>query len=327
VKYLIGKSNIAHTRSIMVTEWYDRAKPNDGFFFIDSDHTFTADDILRVVNLQGDIHAGIYANKARMPTSFPLAGGFDERAENIPLKYAGTGFMFFRRPAIQRIYEWMKTVEGIDRVTISDIPGSNEYAVIPLFNEVIEPPRPSGQRFWLGEDFSFCWRAGQAGLKLMGCISHTLGHEIPFLVYNDTPRRGPKAWPPNSIVIYCGAKPLPPADHLDILSLVSKGYIITIFSTDPVLEEGPVQFKRMEEFHAADAFDTVILDQDSLSILDSLGGNSRRIIIQFTKLVDTLPYSIRRATKIRFSDSAVEDRFKSIIPDSIRCNGKLSEIL
>lgn len=325
-RFLIGKSNIAHSRSVIVTDWYDKAAPDDGFFFIDSDHTFTADDILRVIGLKGDINAGIYANKARLPTSFPLAGGFDEKAENIPLKYAGTGFMFFRRSALDAIYAWMRTTEGIDRVTISDIPGSPEYAVIPFFNEVIEPPRADGKRFWLGEDFSFCWRAGQAGLRIMGCVTYTLGHEIPFLIYNDGARRGPVQWAPGTVVVYCGAKRLDPRAHLDYLSLMAKNYRVVIFSTDTPTEDGPILFKRYEEFQVADTFDTLVLDQDGLTLLEKVGG-AQNFIVEFSRPTDSLPLAIQRSTRVRFWDVNTEERYRTLIPDHIRYVGRLSDLL
>jgi hypothetical protein len=54
-KYLLGKSNLSHARSVLVTEWYETAEEDDGFFFIDTDHTFTADDIVRDNLYTGDI--------------------------------------------------------------------------------------------------------------------------------------------------------------------------------------------------------------------------------------------------------------------------------
>ena len=92
VKYLLGKSNLSHARSIMLTEWYDNSKKNDLFMFIDSDQTFTYEDILRVIEQKGDLRAGIYANRASMPTSLPEGDGFIS-AENNPLLFAATGFL------------------------------------------------------------------------------------------------------------------------------------------------------------------------------------------------------------------------------------------
>jgi hypothetical protein len=131
-KYILGKSNLSHARSVLVTEWYESASDEDGFFFIDTDHTFTEEDILRVIRQDGDLNAGIYCNRSRDPTCFPLAGGFDEKAENIPLKYAATGFLFFRKKALVQIHEWMKLHEGLDRIMISDFPDHIESRIILL---------------------------------------------------------------------------------------------------------------------------------------------------------------------------------------------------
>ncbi len=259
--YILGKSNLSHARSVLVTEWYEQAAEEDGFFFIDTDHTFTAQDILRVIGLEGDINAGIYCNRARDPTCYPLDGAFTELAENIPLKYVATGFMFFRKSALVRIHEWMKATEGLDRVVISDYPGHIEQRTIPFFHSVMEPPRPDGKRFWLGEDFSFSYRAFEAGLKLRGCVTYTLGHEIPYVVFNDKPRRAPRTWHPQLVIVYAGNRVVSEEDAMAVCQpALSKGRPVIFFCANlQPFAEKLVAVRRYEEFHSHDTFGTLIV--------------------------------------------------------------------
>lgn len=259
--YILGKSNLSHARSVLVTEWYDQAANEDGFFFIDTDHTFTAEDILRVIGQEGDLNAGIYCNRGKEPTCFPENGVWAEKADNIPLKYAATGFLFFRKKALVQIHNWMKEIEKLDRVTISDIPGHVEQHTIPFFHSILEPPRDDGKIFWLGEDYSFSWRAIQAGLKIRGCITHTLGHEIPYVVFNDKPHRAPRIWHPSTFVVYAGNQCL---EESHLTSLYSKladlNITLFVFSANPTPFQNPrILTKRYEEFHSQDQFSFLLI--------------------------------------------------------------------
>jgi len=298
-KYLLGKSNLSHARSVLVTEWYETAAEEDGFFFIDTDHTFTADDILRVVGLEGDLNAGIYCNRSKDPTCFPLDGGFSNQAENIRLKYAATGFLFFRKKALDAIHTWMKQTEGLDRVMISDFKDHIESRVIPFFHAVLEPPRESdGKRFWLGEDYSFSYRAIQAGLKIRGCISHTLGHEIPYVVFNDKQRREPVLWTQNTISVYCGNTAPDPALLVECSLLTTKGYQVVLFSnTATPSTNASIHMHRYEEFVPADQFHRLILwGSEHLSLLSHIQklGNTYLVLTKQVLLVPTLIYNVAK---------------------------------
>jgi len=318
MQYLIGKSNIHHARSVMVTEWYEKANDEDGFFFIDSDHTFTAEDILRVVNLEGDLNAGIYCNRNRDPTCFPLHGVFTDQAENIPLKYAATGFLFFRKKALKTIHTWMKETEGLDRVIISDFPDHIESRTIPFFHSIMEPPRASdGKRFWLGEDFSFSYRAIQAGLKLRGCITYTLGHEIPSILFNDKPRRGPIQWQTNVVSIYCGAQ-LPSQSLLNQCHVLTvKGFPVILYSLlyeESNMMEDMILKKRYEEFHVSDQFSTLVLwGSATLAALDHTH-HVPVIYAMLEQFLPNLPSSIQRVKTILFPDETVKSQYTSLMP-------------
>lgn len=269
IKYLLGKSNLSHARSIMVTEWYDRSQPDDLFMFIDTDHTFLDDDIIRVIRQEGDLRAGIYANRASGPTSIP-DGGPISLAENAPLAFAATGFLCFTYQACTTIHSYMKQYEKLDRVIISDnIP--TEDNCIPFFHPIITELNTNGKPYWLGEDFSFSLRAKRAGLKIVGATIHTLGHEMPFIVHNDKPLRNPIKWEQKSIVYYCGNSRVRfgPNDTklggseqaVVFLSkeLAKHGYKVTVYgNVHPTVQDG-VTFSRHEEFVIKDKFDTIIL--------------------------------------------------------------------
>jgi len=270
-KYLLGKSNLSHARSIMVTEWYDNAKTDDLFMFIDTDQTFTADDILRVISQKGDLRAGIYANRAQNATSIAADGETFSASENTPLAYAATGFLCFTYEATKLIHEYIKNKEHIDRVIISDdIPIENNC--IPFFNPIIGNVNNNGKTYWLGEDFSFSLRARRAGLKIVGAIIHTLGHEMPFVVYyNKSLKKDPITWEKDSIVYYCGNSRVrfSPEDtslggsEQAVVNLskafAERGKHVTVYgNVKPGFYDG-VRYVRVEEFNVKDKFDKIIL--------------------------------------------------------------------
>jgi hypothetical protein len=257
-----------------------------------------------VIAQEGDINAGIYCNRARDPTCFPLEGGFSELAENIPLKYIATGFMFFRKKALTQIHTWMKEKEGLDRVVISDFPGHIEQRTIPFFHSIMEPPRADGKRFWLGEDFSFSYRAFEAGLKLRGCITYTLGHEIPYVVYNDKPRRAPRTWHPQLVVIYAGNRVVSEADVLSLCQpALSKGRPVVLFCANlEPFSEKLVAVRRFEEFHGQDTFSTLIVyGTDGFQAIANLPP-VQNLYAYIDRRVDSMPSLLLNAKQVYVSD-------------------------
>jgi len=271
VKYLLGKSNLSHARSIMVTDWYDNASPDDLFMFIDSDQTFLCDDVLRVINQKGDLRAGIYANRTSKPTSIPVDGENFPSSENAPLAYAATGFLCFTFEAAKLIHENIKKEEKVDRVIISDdIPV--ESNCIPFFNPIIGNIHNNGKIYWLGEDFSFSLRARRAGLKIVGAIIHSLGHEMPFVIYYNKPiKKSTTTWHQNSVVYYCGNSRVcfsPEDTNLGgseqavvnlSRELTKADQQVTVYgNVKPGFYDG-VRYLRYEEFNVKDKFNKIIL--------------------------------------------------------------------
>lgn len=330
--YILGKSNLSHARSIMVTEWYDdpKTQDDDGFFFIDTDHTFTAEDILRVIRQTGDLNAGIYCNRNRDPTCFPLAGGFGEQSENIPLKYAATGFLFFKKAALRKIHDWMRNVEGLDRLMICDFPNHVEGRTIPFFHAVIEPPRESdGKRFWLGEDFSFSYRAIQAGLKIRGCITYTLGHEIPYVVFNDKPRRSPACWAENTVAVYCGAQTLAETEILPQIRELAQtgvGVIVYCITENPGELEKGILMKRYEEFQPFDLYSHIfVVGAQAFSVLATLNDASKKYVV-VNKPYDEMPKEFQRCLRVFFISEELLNQCGSQIPPQIKSHGSWSSV-
>jgi hypothetical protein len=319
LKMIMGKSHLGHGRSVIVTEWYDDPSigDEDAFFFLDADHTFTTEDILRVARQEGDLNAGIYVNYHDDPTCYPLECEFTEKAENIPLAAAATGFLFFRKKALTQIHNWMKIVEGLNRVVINDHPDSVESRVIPFFKDIVERVG-DGKFFWRGEDTSFSYRAIQAGLKIRGCVTYSLGHEIPKVQFFTKPRRAPKVWEPSEIAVYAGnatvgaEKVLEAIDRLKI----AKDCKVTVFcdcKTETALDSG-MSTKRYEEFHAFDSFSTILLwGANTVNTIEHLQ-NPENAIVYMDKLVDKVPYKVLLAKGLLTDSQEIADRFSTAFP-------------
>ncbi len=163
-----GFANIDQCRNEAATEALKRGF--DEVFWIDSDVAFHPDsvDTLRSHNLP--IVSGIYPKKGQRSLAsrlldetkevqFGVGGGL------IEVLHAATGFLLTRREVYERIREHCK------------LPVCNEQwgkPAIPYFLPmVIETDRGP---WYLGDDFSFCHRARQAGFKIFADTSIRLGH-------------------------------------------------------------------------------------------------------------------------------------------------------
>lgn len=177
----LGKSNIVQARSIALTRWYDNSEDGDMFLFIDSDHVFTNEDIVKIATLKDcDVACGIYPNHAGTPTAFAvdLEAFLDNYRDN-RLLYAGTGFMLIHRSICTKIIEHIHNEHGFSRVCND---GNHDKHIVPFFrSQFIDSENgiePLDVKHWLGEDFSFCWLVRQCGGVIRGFLSQTLGHEV-----------------------------------------------------------------------------------------------------------------------------------------------------
>ena len=175
----------------------------------------------------------------------------------------------------------------------------------------MEPPKPDGKVFWLGEDFSFSWRAGQAGLKIRGCITHTLGHEIPYVVFNDKPRRAPRMWMPNVFVVYAGNQVIAEKDVEDVChAAVESGRSVVVFSGNRSGYSNPcIQHKRYEEFHPQDQFGTLFLWGTNTFNSINPTQQIQNLYVYIEKRVDSIPMIVLHAKQIFVADYALYTHF------------------
>ena len=182
VDFLPGKSNIVHARSIMLTKWFNHSKSdNDLFLFIDSDHIFTANDILKLYfEKDSDVTCGIYCNSAGGRNVYPMFPKKFHKDRRI--LYAGTGFMLIKKNICKKV---AKLVFELDKTTYVNIDTRNQY-VIPFFRTRFvnsEINTIQTEKDWLGEDYSFCWLVRQVGGIIKGIPVERMGHEVTKTVY------------------------------------------------------------------------------------------------------------------------------------------------
>jgi hypothetical protein len=340
VKSLLGKSNLPHARSILVTEWFDQAAPGDLFMFIDTDQTFTHTEITQVVRQRGDLRAGIYANRGGQPTSVPATGGRPNA-----LRYAATGFLCFTYEAAAAIHTSIKHTEGHDRVVISDN-APREQNVIPFFQPLLV--RTAQQTYWLGEDFSFSHRANEAGLKIVGIPLRHLGHEVSNVIYYTPPKLPPKPityWPKDSVVYYCGPSRVEfsPLDsslggaeqavvYLSAL-LQRSGKQATVYgNVNPAVHAGVV-YKSYEEFAPTDSFNTLILWRGFGLTMLSKVKRVKQLLIDLHDPTDPhyLKPPIKATIMVKsnfhrslYADSDLPNKQFVVVPNGLRVNEILS---
>lgn len=207
---LAGKSNIHHSRSIATSNWYDSASDNDLMLFIDSDHTYSVDDIISAINkfknTDADVVCGVYSNSAgTRPNVYPKEPAAFMEGKSDEVWYGGTGFMLISKPILTKIKEQLKEEIGTERVWISDTDG--ERNVIPFFkslfiNNELDPN--SDLITWLGEDYSFCTRIRRVGGVIRAFVSRTIGHDTTQIKYFFPDNYITKTWDQDTLVYYCG---------------------------------------------------------------------------------------------------------------------------
>jgi glycosyltransferase involved in cell wall biosynthesis len=167
--------------------------------FLDSDHEFLADDVVRSARLleTNSVVCGVYAKKSGGIASQPKDIVSFYRNKEGELLYGSTGFMMIS-------YDIVEKIAGYLQRPISTDPG---ILTFPFFYERIarEEEYFGDEEVWLSEDFSFCYLVRQVGGNVYGYISDTLGHIIPETKYVKIPES--KKWPEKSIVYFCGTTP------------------------------------------------------------------------------------------------------------------------
>ena len=169
---LNGISNLAHARSMALSQWAARSLAGDLFFFIDCDHTFEPADIVNIVQryraLKVDIVCGMYMSKTNV-CCLP-----HPEDPNL-LLYGGTGFMLISHNICERIRPAIQELDGIVEVSFSN----GITKIVPYFQNRIIPEEGR----WMGEDYSFCWLVRRVGGRIGRYASKTLGHEKMDVLY------------------------------------------------------------------------------------------------------------------------------------------------
>lgn len=278
---LAGKSNVHHARSIAASNWYDTAGDKDLMLFIDSDHTFSVDDLITAINKQKQTKAavvcGVYSNSAgTRPNVYPKNPQAFMEGSDDEVWYAGTGFMLISKPILTKIKESIKKEIGVERVWISDVQGERE--VVPFFSSVyvnneLDPSKTSNIVTWLGEDYSFCNRVRSVGGEIRAFMSRTIGHDTSSIKYYFPDNYVNKIWDENTLVYYCGQSRVefsPKSDNLGgseqaVVELArrfkksNKWRDVYVFgNVKPGVYDGVV-YKHFSEFDVNNKFGDIIL--------------------------------------------------------------------
>lgn len=185
-----GCSNISIGRSDMLSTWYyTSTHDDDRFMFVDSDHTFTIEDLALGMMMcdNNTIACGSYLNSTLKPTFIPMNLELFSKGECNLLKYGATGMMIISKGVCKSIIKYLLETEPLKTfVKISE----HSQNVIPFFLERIIQNNgnnkifndPEDTMIMLGEDYSFCWLARQAGCNIKAYFSQTITHECPQLL-------------------------------------------------------------------------------------------------------------------------------------------------
>jgi hypothetical protein len=163
-----GFSAIDFGRSVLASNALD-----DGFdelLWIDSDIIFHHDDVEKLRAHEVPVACGIYAKKAKGEFACEFLPGtrqlvFGKGGGLVEIRYAGCGFMLTRRAA----YEQMRQRLGL--------PECNQRfgrPIVPYFLPMLVADG-AGQ-WYLSEDYAFCERARQCGLRILADSSIRLAH-------------------------------------------------------------------------------------------------------------------------------------------------------
>lgn len=150
VQFEIGNSLIADARNKLVAKFL--ATDASDLVFIDSDLSWTAPDLARLLGYPHPFVAGVYQRKSRTKIDFTVKFGptiaMDEH-RLMEVERVGTGFMRLRRDCLE------KMVAAYPQLRLKNSAEPDDPNFYGLFDTSIV----DGQ--FIGEDFTFCdrWRA------------------------------------------------------------------------------------------------------------------------------------------------------------------------
>jgi hypothetical protein len=178
IDFEIGNSLIADARNKLVARFLASAASD--LVFIDSDLSWSPDDLVRLASCDVPLVAGVYQRKSRTKIDFAVKFGTTigmDTQRLMEVERVGTGFMRLRRDCIERMVAAHASLRLKNPLAQDD---ANFYA---LFDTTIV----DGQ--FIGEDFTFCDRWRAIGGKVLIDPTMNFGHhgaaayEEPLLKY------------------------------------------------------------------------------------------------------------------------------------------------
>ena len=197
IDMLGNDSLVTRSRNTLVAQFLDRPEATH-LLFVDADISFQPAQVLRMVQFDQDVVAGMYPLKIREWSAAAIERvRYCEPLDTAPLRYvglpcegeaittldgfvsaeyAGTGFLMIRRAALLRMMEaYPELAFSAAHDRGAQKPSPYRYA---LFDCMIEPET----RHYLSEDYTFCrrWRdiGGQIWLDTRGALTHTGPHDF-----------------------------------------------------------------------------------------------------------------------------------------------------
>jgi len=169
VRRVYGHAAIDQARSQMASDALA-----DGFeelMWIDADVAFDPESVGRLREHDLPLCAGIYPKRGQRALSCHLLPDtevveFGARGGLLTIRYAATGFLLTRRC----VYEDVR-----DKLALPTCNEKRGRAMVPFFLPTLLR-EPDGGTWYLGEDYSFCERARQAGYSVVADTSIRLGH-------------------------------------------------------------------------------------------------------------------------------------------------------
>jgi hypothetical protein len=160
-----GFSAIDQGRCVMAQVAIDNGYEH--LFWIDSDISFYYRDIYKIINYNLPFVSGVYSIKGwpALTTKFPdefKEIDFGSTGKLYPVEYTATGFMYTHISVYQKI---------ADKYDMNPVKiWGGQYIVHPWFLPMII------EDSYVGEDFSFCYRARQSGINIYADTTIRLSH-------------------------------------------------------------------------------------------------------------------------------------------------------
>ena len=161
----IGNALIADSRGVIATKFWE--SDADCLVFVDSDVTWQAGALLKLVDAPVDLCAGVYPNR-KDPISYPLHYldkpelWADPETGLLEVKSVATGFLKLSRGCIGKMIEAYPDKHYYT--------AERDKQFYPLFDHVFE----DGYKW--GEDYSFCIRWRKIGGQVWIDPEITMGH-------------------------------------------------------------------------------------------------------------------------------------------------------